>query len=398
MKIAASGEPSGFEPTVFAAVRRYRTMVLVVVAVAVAAGVGYSLIKPSIYRAQASVTVPAQASLPGQEPGQYLDSQVLLLQSQDVARRAADIADGTLGRNRLTARDFSGNGSSLEITPPVGGIEGDYGATVIPVSFTWSSARIAQVGANAVLQAFNDVRSATIAAQANATLAGIDHAIDDSHNQGQRAALLTLRAQTVVNEQIDLAHQPTVGAVEPPTPTSSNWVRDGAIGLVIGIVVGAALAYARASRRRGFADRQDPAALYGVPMIGEIPAFEAEKTPRSNGKPAGGPLPMTGDPHSAVAEAFRFAAGFRRADPRRARPATVTGFCLAPRGRRQEHGRGQPGPCHRRRRYEGACRERRCRRWRPDRSAPARHPDGRWLRAGAGRTAVAGGLRPAQPV
>ena len=69
------------------------------------------------------------------------------------------------------------------------------------------------------------------------------------------------------------------------------------------------LAYVRASLRRGFVDRQDPAALYGVPLIGEIPAFEAEKTLRSNADPARGPLPMSADPHSAVAEAFRFAAG-----------------------------------------------------------------------------------------
>ena len=77
---------------------------------------------------------------------------------------------------------------------------------------------------------------------------------------------------------------------------------------MIGLVLGAAVAYVRASRRRGFIDRQDPAALYGVPLIGEIPAFEAEKALRSNGAAARG-LPMSADPHSAVAEAFRFAAG-----------------------------------------------------------------------------------------
>ena len=51
-------------------------------------------------------------------------------------------------------------------------------------------------------------------------------------------------------------------------------------------------------RRRQIAGRQDPAAIYGVPMIAEIPAFKAR----------GGLLPMADDPHSAAAEAFRFAA------------------------------------------------------------------------------------------
>ena len=46
------------------------------------------------------------------DPGQYLDSQVLLLQSQGVAQRAASIANDTLGGNILTPADFSAvNGS-----------------------------------------------------------------------------------------------------------------------------------------------------------------------------------------------------------------------------------------------------------------------------------------------
>jgi Mrp family chromosome partitioning ATPase len=73
-------------------------------------------------------------------------------------------------------------------------------------------------------------------------------------------------------------------------------------------VLGAAAAYIRANRRHGYIGRQDPAALYGVPLIGEIPAFDAEKTLRSNGAAVHG-LPVRADPHSAVAEAFRFTAG-----------------------------------------------------------------------------------------
>ena len=91
-------------------------------------------------------------------------------------------------------------------------------------------------------------------------------------------------------------------------PGQRRLEEDRGLGLVIGLVMGAAVAYVRASRRRGFSDRQDPAALYGVPLIGEIPAFEAEKALRSNGAAARG-LPISADPHSAVAEAFRFAAG-----------------------------------------------------------------------------------------
>jgi Mrp family chromosome partitioning ATPase len=341
----ASAEPFRFEPTVFGAMRRYRTMVLVVAVLVMAAAIGYTLKQPKMYRAQASVTVPQQISLQGQQvdPSQYLDSQVLLLQSQDVAQRAAAIANARLRGNRLAADNFFGADSSLQIVPPTTATPGSYGASIVAVSFTWPSARIAQVGANTVLQAYNDARSATIKAQGDATVAGIDQAssridrqlasIDqqlaitapDNSSAGpspdtlrlqrqrllaERGALLTRRVQAVVNEQIDLAQHPTVGwADEPATPANRKLPLAGGIGLVIGIILGGALAFARASRRRDIADRQDPAALYGAPLIGEIPAFEAERTWRWRGTPARGLQPMAADPHSAAAEAFRFAAG-----------------------------------------------------------------------------------------
>ena len=113
----------------------------------------------------------------------------------------------------------------------------------------------------------------------------------------------------MVNEQLDLAQQPTMGwAIEPTGPVSSGYKKNGLYGLILGLVLGAAAAYMRASRRHGYIDRQGPAVLYGVPLVGEIPAFETEKGLRWNGAAVHG-LPVRADPHSAVAEAFRFTAG-----------------------------------------------------------------------------------------
>ena len=144
-------------PTVSGAIRRYWVMVLAVAMAALVAAVGYSLAQGTIYRADASVTAAAGAPLQGQQvdPGQYLDSQVLLLQSQDVAQRAASIANRELGGNVLTAGDFIGAGSKLVIVPPVTATPGGYGASLIALSFSWPDARVAQVGVNAVLQAFD---------------------------------------------------------------------------------------------------------------------------------------------------------------------------------------------------------------------------------------------------
>ena len=83
-------------------------------------------------------------------------------------------------------------------------------------------------------------------------------------------------------------------------PAPSAWLS--------GLVLGAGLAYARASRRRCLEDRLDPAAIYDAPLIGEIPAPSAGRY-RSNWTAAADPLPMAADPQSPLAEAFRFTAG-----------------------------------------------------------------------------------------
>ena len=233
----------------------------------------------------------------------------LLIESPAVAQRAASIANNTLHERSFSAQNFYQGGGSLTIFPPVGAAAGSYGASIIGVAFTASSPRVAQVGVNALLQAFDQELSATIAAQYNNAIAGIDQTIISTTDPDQRAVLLGQRNQLLVNEQTALSQQPTVlWAIEPRGPSSSSWKKTAAEGLVIGLVLGVAVAYVRASRRRGFIDQQDLAALYGVPLIGEIPALRAEKALRSNGAAADG-LPMRADPHSAVAEAFRFAAG-----------------------------------------------------------------------------------------
>lgn len=305
----ASVESARFEPTVFGAVRRYRVMVIVIALLAMVAAFGYVRYTGKSYRAEASITVPVPETQTNVSSAQYLDSQVLLMQASAVAQKAASIANTTLQSSSLTANDFSPTGRRLSIVPPEGAATGTYGASIIVVTFTASSPKVAQVGANSLLQAYVDIRSATIAAQYNNAIAGLDNLIVQTVDQSQQRVLEADRNQELVNEQIDMAEQPTVAwAVEPTSPASGSLKRTVAYGLAAGLVLGAALAYARASRRRGFLDRQDPAALYGVPLIGEIPAFEAERALRSNGATTRG-LPMTADPHSAVAEAFRFTAG-----------------------------------------------------------------------------------------
>jgi Mrp family chromosome partitioning ATPase len=307
---AASFESAGYQPTVVGAVRRYSIMVFALALAGLIAAIGYAHHAPVTYRAQGSVTVAIPQTQANPEPAQYLDSQVLLMESPATAQKAATLADSTLQNKALSARDFSVSSGSLSISPPTGAAQGAFGSSIIQVAFTASAAKTAQVGVNSFLQAFIDERSATLAAQFQKAIGGIDSMILQTTNLVQQSALRTQRTQLLVEEQIALAQPPTAAlAVEPTSPAGGSWKRVGLIGLVIGLLVGVALAYARASRRRGFIDRQDPAALYGVPLIGAIPAFDEKGAPWSNANVARG-LPVTANPDSAVAEAFRFAAGF----------------------------------------------------------------------------------------
>ena len=299
-------EPFGFEPTVFGAVRRHRVMVLVVALTTAVLAVGFTLSRPEVFRAQATITVPRSLSAQDQETAQYLASQVILLESPEVAERAARIANGSLGRRVLVPGDFKGEDSSLEIIPPVASTPGAYGSTLITVAFTWPDATVARVGTNALLQAFDDLRAAAITAQGEATVAGIERAIEDARTRGQLVDLLNQRTETLVQQEMDLATHPTFAwASEPRVPVNGNAKRSGAIGLLIGTVLGVALAFARSSRRRSFDDELRPAALYGAPLIGGVPT-PATRVALSTAQPQ---LAMTAAPQSARAEAFRFAAG-----------------------------------------------------------------------------------------
>jgi Mrp family chromosome partitioning ATPase len=307
--MSAAGVGSlGSEPTVLGAVRRYWVTVLLVAVAAVLVAVAYSMSAAKVYRAYASVTVPLPVSLQGQQldPAQYLDSQVLLLQSQGVAQQAAAIADAELGSSVLTAGDFVGAGSKLVINPPVTATPGAYGASIVSLWFAGSDARVAQVGADAVLRAFDQARSAAITAQANTLMSSINQALARTSGAQQKNALQGEQAQVAANEQADLASHPTFGwAVKPTAPLNGGLRRTAAIGLLIGLVLGVALAYLRASRRRDHGSGTDPAVVYDVPLIGEIPAFRTENRALSNGNVADGLLAVRTDPDSAAAEAFR---------------------------------------------------------------------------------------------
>jgi Mrp family chromosome partitioning ATPase len=307
---SSSTDQFRFEPTLFSAVRRYPAVVIAVMLVGAAFGVAYSLVVPEQYRASAGMTVPQPVSGQQDSNDEYLDSQVLLLQSEDVAKRATITANRAIGANLLSEDDFVGDRKSVEITPPDKASPGTYGASTITISFTWTDPRIAQIGANAVAQAFDEARSADITAQSQAAIAGIERAIADAQNQNQRADLIGQRTTAAVDREIDLARHPMISpAVLPELPTNGNTKQAAALGLLVGLVLGALLAFFRAGRRAGLDDRLDPVAVYGVPLIGTIPTPGAEHRGRIAASGNADSLPMSNKADSEAAESYRFVAG-----------------------------------------------------------------------------------------
>ena len=281
---AASAESSPPQPTLFEAISRHRILVLIMAVLGLVAGAAYALMPAKAYNAEGFITMPQQVSVQGQQAAssQYLDSQVLLLQSQEVAQQAAKIADAALSGVSLTAGDFFGTQSELLVTPPTTATPGAYGATVISVAFKGSTPQIAQEGVNAVLDAYSQVRTSVIKAEDSsvinalgtsigATNFQLDHVAASNTNLqqqlvAQRQALTTQQAQAIVNEDIDLAQQSSVEtAALPSTPSNHKWSIDGAAGLIGGLLLGAVIAFmlarrkvAQASqRRRTTADRDD---------------------------------------------------------------------------------------------------------------------------------------------
>lgn len=84
-------------------------------------------------------------------------------------------------------------------------------------------------------------------------------------------------------------------------PVPSNVGRLVLVGIFLGGLIGAGVAYVLALRRRTFVDRMQPELILDAPLIAAVPNFRQEGIRTS--------LPVRDAPHSVSAEAFRFAAG-----------------------------------------------------------------------------------------
>ena len=368
----ASSDAFRFDPSLWSAIKRYWRVLLVATIIGGAIGVGYNFTLTKSYEASATVSIPpsqdqlfAGTNAAAVPIDQYLSNQLTLMQSPQVAVVAAGIINNLAHKQVVTPLDVQGSTSVSAASSSTSSAAAASSATT-QVLFAWTGPKVAALGANAVVQAYTEVRHQNLQAQAQAAQAGLNTAIngvDQQLNQvntqltnleaqqaaealhqqqvaqaalnaGQKVAPTNTSSAPSVAQQALLAEQsslttrksdlltnldqietglpaalaqsvPVLPAVPPPKPSNTHLGRYGALGAVIGLFLGIVIAYVLALRRRRFEDRFDPEGLYQVPLLGDVPVFEKEDLSST--------LPVETDPASASAEAFRFVAASVRA-------------------------------------------------------------------------------------
>lgn len=354
------------EPSLAGALRRHWLLALAVLVVCGGGGVAYAKLQAKTYGATASVAIPSPPSQSlgaATNPAQYQADQLTLLQSPKVAEAATRALRRQFPRDRVAEPAIVAN---LTVTPPAAAasVASGLGSADALVSITLSGPRLAAAAANDVVEAYKAARTQGITSEANSAIANLDASINrdraelDSVNrqlagvdqqiaaaqakqqaanqaqineglhaspigppppnasqvqlQGQQtsldnqiAGLVRARDQRQVDEQAALAVPVDILPALPSSkPNSPSPLKYGGIGAIVGIMLAAGLSYVLALVRPRFGDRRSPEAVFGAPLLGDVPRFEAESITA--------PVPVSLRARSGTAEAFRYVAASLR--------------------------------------------------------------------------------------
>lgn len=122
----------------------------------------------------------------------------------------------------------------------------------------------------------------------------------------QRRAIDRLSDLTARRDELEVETELSAGGVAFFSPAdgaaeaAASSVRTLGVGLVLGVIAGAGLAYFVALRSRRFTHRSEPELIFGVPLLGDVPDFGTERLRT--------PVPTRDAPLSSAAEAIRFIA------------------------------------------------------------------------------------------
>lgn len=160
--------------------------------------------------------------------------------------------------------------------------------------------------APAIRQDISDYRSRIDTYRLAVATAGVSSELDALSLEEQQ--LITRRTDILQRRDevaIDIDAAPGAvslfdAAEEAGEITESSASRIVAVGLILGLAAAFGITYLLELRLRRFADRREPEAILGAPLLADIPDFSLENLSTK--------LPVRDDPRSAAAESFRFAA------------------------------------------------------------------------------------------
>ncbi|MEE8492037.1 MAG: Wzz/FepE/Etk N-terminal domain-containing protein, partial [Acidimicrobiia bacterium] len=157
------------QPSIIAAMWRYRWLVLLVVAIFIALGVVFQAVVPAGFQATAEIVVedprtsglfsPSEVQRTNSTPQRYVADQVEILRGSRVAGAASEYA-----------RDVESVEISSDEFLAKASISSSRESNQIKVSFTADTADRARIGANSMVEAYRSVRTDELRATANAAV------------------------------------------------------------------------------------------------------------------------------------------------------------------------------------------------------------------------------------
>jgi len=243
------------------------------------------------------------------DPSRYVRGQAGFLTSTEVLTAAGKFLHNRLTIDELRARVTATSSDQLDQV------------TVTAVDHTAAGA--AEV-ANAVCRAYRQAVRASAAQNARSTTDELDQAIaklranigeldqqlangnaDSGVSAARQAAatqLLTMQGRadeiTVDTATYGDGVQMFEEAKPPSAPSRPRPVTGAMVGAFIGLLLAAGIVWWRTEYRRRADEKQDPAAVLGVPLLGDVPEFIAFADGRA--------LPAAHEPSSPAGESYNF--------------------------------------------------------------------------------------------
>jgi len=278
--------------------QRRKWLVLLAVVIVPAAAIAYSLSQPAKYEGRADVLLGQQSSVASisgtpdlsvtQDPQRIVDTETALAREPEVAQRVL----ATAKIHDRTADDFLSQSSVTSQT----------GTNLLSFRVTDPDRRLARQLANAYAGGFTTfVRHRNTGALYSA-LTGLHQRVKDLSKTNPNSPVLATLIDKEEQLQTELALQNSNASVvrraDDANQVEPRPVRNGLLGLVLGIVLGLGLAFAREALDTRVKTADQISSILRLPLLARIP--KPPRRIRSNEQ-----LVMLADSSSGQAEAFR---------------------------------------------------------------------------------------------